>query len=239
MYMVQGAVQELCTAGESGISIAVNVRDWGTAYPDGVVSVYCTKVDGRAVVLEPTITDGILVAELPAECLSKPGYITVVATVTGGGEKTYKLYIKSTREKAPADYKRRPEWAKEVMVDAEQIRSSLDAALQMHAGLDDAVTAAQTAQGSAEDAQAAAEEAAERAEAVQTDYEEYATAAHYLNELIFNRETTGYGKQITAEEGMTAGYYSLKLHVRTAIAAGITRYVHTYEWVKDEEAVTE
>lgn len=172
-YLLTDEVQAIGRAGESGISVAADVSGWLSEYPDGLGAMLCKRPDGREIPISAEVSDDVLVAVVPDECLSRPGtYRYLVTWVQAGvlrASQVYKALILSTDygRGLPPDCPGTPEWATEIFVKAEQIDASVDAALQMAQRADDAEAArdaAQTAQEAAEDAQDAAEDAADRAE---------------------------------------------------------------------------
>lgn len=186
-YILSDEMQVLGSAGEQGgVTVAVDVSDWKTEYPDGIGMLECTRPDGRIEPLEVQLDGDMMKAVLTPACMSRPGeYLYKAAWILAGEmlrSQTYRTLITATehgRGMPPVRYGT-PRWAIDIMEKAEQIITAEDAALQAMVDLqnaaadagaaqtaaEDAQEAAETAQGKAEDAQEAAEAAQEAAEAV-------------------------------------------------------------------------
>jgi hypothetical protein len=165
-YELTDEIQVIGSAGETDIAVAVDVAAWQQEYSDGIGAMLCERPDGRPVPLEAEISGTDMIAELPDECLSRPGVYTYTATWTQAGtlvlSQRYKAIIQSTTNGRghPPDCPGTPAWATQIFVKAEQIDAALDAAMQTAQDAEDA----REAKGAAEDAQEAAEAARDRAE---------------------------------------------------------------------------
>lgn len=165
-YVLTDEIQVIGSAGETDVSIAVNVADWIADCPDGVGAILCTRPDGKNVPIGCTVTDNLMVAVLPDECLDRPGVYQYLATWTLAGvlqvSQIYRAMILSTTKGRGHyhDCPGTPQWAIEIFLKAEQISAALDAAMQTAQDAEDA----REAKDAAEDAQEAAEAARYRAE---------------------------------------------------------------------------
>ena len=171
----KGKREVIARAGESGgVAIAINVTKWLQDWPDGVPGLLCERPDAQRLPVSCGVTDNLLIAELPPECLRMPGVYEYTATWTQNGElKVSERYepivLVSPFAGGDPDPRRTPDWAREIYIQAEQIKTALNGALQMaqyavdaEKARDDAQAAqlaAETAQGAAEDAKEASEEA--------------------------------------------------------------------------------
>ena len=156
-------------AGEvNEIAIAMNVTSWIEDAPDGVPGLMCIRPDTKRIPVTCAVTDGLLVAELPEECTRMPGMYSYSATWTQNGSirfmRGYTTVLLSSElvGRGPDHGPRTPDWAREIFIQAEQIRSALDAALQLRDMADSAAASksdAEAAAGRAETAMETAEQA--------------------------------------------------------------------------------
>jgi hypothetical protein len=152
-------------AGEvNEIAIAMNVTSWIEDAPDGVPGLMCIRPDTKRIPVTCAVTDGLLVAELPEECTRMPGLYSYSATWTQNGSirfmRGYTTVLLSSElvGRGPDHGPRTPDWAREIFIQAEQIRSALDAALQLRDMADSAAASKADAEAAAGRAETAAEE---------------------------------------------------------------------------------
>ena len=185
-YQLTDELQVIGRAGEyRNIAVSVNVAAWIAEYSDGAGGIMCERPDGKQIPLTVTISDGMMTAELPDECVSRPGQYAYTANWAQAGtvvkSQTYRALLMSAETQhhtccGPST----PYWAQDIFSQAEQITSSLDAALQMAERADEA----EAAQEAAEAAQEAAEAAQEAAETAQGKAEDAQAAAEAVLESI-------------------------------------------------------
>lgn len=234
-YLLTDEIQAIGRAGETGIAVAVNVAGWQVSYPGGVGAIRCTRPDAKQQEISCTITNGLMIGELPDECTSRPGIYQLLATWTVEGAQQasngYKVVVLSTTDgrEAPPGCPGTPAWATQIFVQAEQINAALDAALQLTqyaADAEEARDAAQEARAAVEGAMGTAEEYAATVEHLQdvalTDMEK-----QRLVDLFSSTANTGH----VSGDPVLAGTYVLKCQVVTATGRAS---IFTFKWVKEE-----
>jgi len=161
---------QLARAGDTGVTVKINVRGWKADYPAGLPYLMVTAPGGVRWPVTVAYADGYISGEVPDELMVRPGLYTYTFAWLNGGEQVRSspcgaIVLSGETEKRWDPHSKAPDWADRIFLAAEEIEGSFDGVMEAAATAADARDEAVAAGDAADDAKEAALTAKEAAEA--------------------------------------------------------------------------
>lgn len=174
-----GIRQSIAKAGETGVSVAFNAKEWLQEYPAGHPQLMVTSPAGIRTPVMVALEDDLITGQVPDELLVAPGLYTYVFTLTSGGTQVQSgqcgcVVLASELAQTWQERRNTPDWAERIFLAAEVIEAAMDGTLEARNVAADAAAEAKSSEtvalGAAGTATTAAETATEVLESIPEDY---------------------------------------------------------------------